>query len=682
MKKFKTFYNIYSLERRFVAILLIILTLFTALAIRVFYLQIISNKHLQMLAAEEWLRDLPLSSRRGEILDSNGVSLATTITTYDVYVRARNVTEPASLAQAISNKLNIDYETAYSKVTNKSFSEILIKMQVEEATAKSLTEYKGVYLSQNVARVYPYSSLLTQVLGYCTIDNIGQAGIEAYYDKYLKGVDGKSLTQTNAQGKEIENSLSYYIPSVPGADIVTTIDVQMQTILESELQTAYIENKALGVSGIIIDAKSGAIKAMSCLPSFDLNNVPRDDISALQQMTKNSTVVDVYEPGSTFKLVTLAAALNEGLTNVDEHFFCSGRCTVDGETIKCWKSTGHGSITLAEAFEKSCNCVFVNLALRLGIEKYYDYLSLFGLGEKTGVDIASESSGIIMPKEQVKIVDLARIGFGHAIAVTELQLVNVYAKICSGKDLTPYLVEDISSEGNTLYKHTTASTDIDLKQSTIETVNALLANNMNSEGNMTFIPGYDIGGKTGTAQKYDENGAIASGKYISSFIGTYPASDPEYILIVCVNEPSAGAYYGGVVAKPVGQKIFSRIFEMKAIAPNDETQLTNKPSIEMPNLVGMTLADASAKLKQLGLDAIIENEGEYVLSQLPASGTLLYLGEIAYLITNWEILSYFIPCVKNENIFDILCLIELGELWNCMILFQTLNLWELKITVI
>ena len=166
MKKFKTFYNIYSLERRFVAILLIILTLFTALAIRVFYLQIISNKHLQMLAAEEWLRDLPLSSRRGEILDSNGVSLATTITSYDVYVRARNVTEPASLAQAISNKLNIDYETAYSKVTNKSFSEILIKMQVEEATAKSLTEYKGVYLSQNVARVYTYSSLLTQVLGY------------------------------------------------------------------------------------------------------------------------------------------------------------------------------------------------------------------------------------------------------------------------------------------------------------------------------------------------------------------------------------------------------------------------------------------------------------------------------------------------------------------------------------
>ena len=634
MKKFKTFYNIYSLQKRFLATILIILTLFFALSIRVFYLQIISNRHLQILASEEWLRDLPLASRRGEILDCNGVSLATTITTYDVYVRARNVTEPARLASAISESLNIDYETAYTKVTNKSFSEILIKMQVEESLAKALTEYSGVYLSQNVARVYPYSSLLTQVLGYCTIDNIGQAGIEAYYDKYLKGVDGKSLTQTNAQGKEIENSLSYYIPSVPGANLTTTIDVQMQTILESELMTAYLENKALGVSGIIIDAKTGAIKAMSCLPSFDLNNVPRDDISALQLMTKNSTVVDVYEPGSTFKLVTLAAALNEGLVSEDEHFFCSGRTTVDGETIKCWKSTGHGSLTLSEAFEKSCNCVFVNLALRLGIEKYYDYLNLFGLGEKTGVDIASESSGIVMSEDQVKIVDLARIGFGHAIAVTELQLVNVYAKICSGKDLTPYLVEEIVAEDTTLYKHSSASTKIDLKESTISTVNKLLANNINSEGNMTFVAGYYIGGKTGTAQKYDENGQIASGKYISSFIGTYPASNPEYILIVCVNEPSAGAYYGGVVAKPVGQRIFTRIFETKAISPNDESQLTNQPTIEMPNLIGMTLADASAKLKQLGLDAVIENEGEYVLSQLPMAGTMLYLGEMTYLITN------------------------------------------------
>ena len=634
MKRFKTFYNIYSIQRRFVATILIIVILAFALLVRVFYLQIIDGKNLQIKAAEEWLRDLPLSSRRGEIYDCSGVSLASTVTTYDVYVRARNVTEPARLASAITDILQVDYQMAYAKVTNKSLSEILIKMQVEEDLALSLTEYSGVYLSQNVARIYPYSSLFTQVLGYCTIDNIGQAGLELYYDKYLKGVDGKSLTQTNAQGKEIENSLSYYIPSVAGANLNTTLDVQMQAILEKELMNAYTEHKALSVSGIILDAQIGGIKAMSCLPGFDLNNVPRDDISKLQEMTKNSTVVDVYEPGSTFKLITLTAALNEGLTRLDEQFYCTGRCTVDGETIKCWKTVGHGSLTLLDAFKNSCNCVFVQLALRLGVDKYYDYLKLFGLGEKTGVDIASESSGILMNKDQVRNVDLARIGFGHAIAVTELQMASVYAKITTGYDVTPHILSSIDSEDEVLYQENYNKKKLDISDETIAIVNQMLSNNINSEGDYTFIPGYDVGGKTGTAQKYDENGQIATGKYISSFIGTYPASNPKYIIIVCVNEPSNGVYYGGVVAKPIGERVLKSIFETKSFAPTDISQIDNQPNIEMPYVVGMSLADACASLKKLGLDVLLDKEGEVVIEQLPPEGTLLYLGEIVYLITN------------------------------------------------
>ena len=587
-----------------------------------------------MLAAEEWLRDLPLSSKRGEIYDCNGVSLATTVTTYDVYVRARNVEDASGLAQSINSILGVDYDKAYRKVTNKSLSEILIKMQVEESKAKELTKFKGVYLSQNVKRVYPYSNLFTQVLGYCTIDNIGQAGLENYYDKYLKGVDGKSLTQTNAQGKEIENSLGYYLPSVAGADLHTTLDVQMQSILEKELMNAFIEHKALSVSGIILDAENGGIKAMSCLPSFDLNNIPRDNIANLQAMTKNSCVVDVYEPGSTFKLITLAAALNENKTNVEERFYCGGRCTVDGETIKCWKTTGHGSITLLEAFEKSCNCVFVNLALRIGVDKYYEYLNYFGLGEKTGVDIYSESSGIVMPKEQVRTVDLARIGFGHAVAVTQLQMAAIYAKITTGLETTPHILSNIKNENETLFETIVTNSKINLKQETINTINSMLSNNLNSQADYTFVAGYDVGGKTGTAQKYGEDGKIATGKYISSFIGTYPANNPKYILIVCVNEPSNGVYYGGVVAKPIGQKIFSSIFNIKAIQPADNSQLTNQPTIEMPNIEGLTLSDACAKLKQIGLDAMFDADGEYVIKQFPIKGTKLYLGEIVYLIVN------------------------------------------------
>lgn len=634
MKKFKTFYNIFNIQKRFIAVIISISILFVSLLFRCFYLQIINGTHLQVLASEQWLRDLPLSSKRGEILDSNGVSLATTVTTYDVYVRARNVVNAEEVSQKISDLLNLNYEKTYKKVTNKNLSESLIKMQVDEQTAKTLSKYAGVYLSQNVKRFYPYDNLMTQVLGYCTIDNIGQAGLENYYDKYLKGIDGKSLTQTNAQGKEIDNSLGYYLPSVAGANLSTTLDVQMQTILERELNTAYIENKALGVSGIILDSKNGGIKAMSCLPSFDLNSVPRDDIKQLQALTKNSCVVDVYEPGSTFKLITLAAALNEGLTNIEEHFHCSGRCSVDGETIKCWKSKGHGNQTLIEAFKNSCNCVFVNLALRLGVDKYYEYLKLFGIGEKTGVDITGESSGINMPKEQVRNVDLARIGFGHAIAVTQLQMANVYAKITTGYETTPHLLKSMGVENRTLYSTSETKNKIKLKDETIKTVNKMLANNINSEEQYTFIAGYDIGGKTGTAQKYDANGQIATGKYISSFIGTYPANNPDLVLIVCVNEPSAGAYYGGVVAKPIGERIFKSIFSVKAIPPTDVNQLENKPNIEMPYLVGKSISDACGELKKIGLNVIFDGDGEYVLEQLPQENTLLYLGEVVYLIVN------------------------------------------------
>jgi len=626
MQKFKTFYNLHNLQRRFVATLIIIATLFVALLGRVFYLQIIKGKDLQILAAEEWLRDLPLSSKRGEIYDCNGVSLASTITTYDIYVRARNVEEPVTLATQLSKALNLEYEKVYNKVTNKSLSEILIKMQVSEDVALPLTKFKGVYLSQNVARIYPYNELLTQVLGYCTIDNIGQAGLELYYNKYLKGIDGKSLTQTNAQGKEIENSLGYYIPSVAGANLHTTIDVQMQSIL------AYEENKATTVSGIILNAKTGGISAMSSLPSFNLNDVPRNDLVSLQTKTKNLSVVDVYEPGSTFKLITLAAALNEGLTNIDEHFYCGGSTMVDGEKIKCWKTVGHGSETLTEAFKNSCNCVFVNLALRLGVDKYYEYLKYFGIGEKTGVDISSESSGIVMPKEQVRNVDLARIGFGHAVAVTQLQLASVYAKITTGYNTIPHVLDYISNENKTLYKTPQTKTKINLNKQTIDTINNLLANNVNSEGAYTFVAGYDVGGKTGTAQKYDDSGHIANGKYISSYIGTYPATDPEYVLLICINEPSAGAYYGGVVAKPVGQQVFSAIFETKQFKPTDESKVL-QPNIEMPYVVGLSIAEACGKLKQIGLNALVDDSGETIIEQLPPAGTMLYLGEVVYLIT-------------------------------------------------
>ena len=635
MTKLKRFYNLFSFQKRVMFLVLAFILVFSAIFVRLGYLQLVAGKKMQVLASSQWLRDLPLSAKRGDVLDRNGVLLATTETTYDIYVRARSVDNPSELARLLTDKLQLNFDKTYTKVTNKSVSETLIKLQVEESLALSIAGagYKGVYLSQNVGRVYPYSSLLTQVLGFCSIDNVGQTGLESYYNKYLKGVNGKSLVQTNAQGLEIDNSLAYYIPSIAGANLTTTIDVSLQIILEKYLNEALIEHKAKGVTGIILDATNGDILAMSNLPDFDLNNVPRDDLNKLFSISKNKAVVDVYEPGSTFKIITMAGALNEGLTNVDERFYCGGSCTVDGERIKCWRTQGHGSQTLIEGFKNSCNCVFVQLALRLGVDRLYKYMELFGIGAKTGVDIASESSGIVMSKNLVKNVDLARIGFGQSVAVTSLQLSNVFGFITSGKSYTPHLINNIYTDDKFLYKYTPTAKSTTLKSTTVDTINMMLSNNINTEGGFTFVAGYDVGGKTGTAQKF-ANGALAVGKYVSSFIGIYPTKQPKYVVFISVDEPSNGVYYGGMVAKPIGQKVFQDMFVVKNIAPDDANQLGNLPNIEMPDLIGRTVADACALLKAVGLDANIDGLGGRIVSQLPLAGTKLYLGEEVMLVAN------------------------------------------------
>ena len=403
--------------------------------------------------------------------------------------------------------------------------------------------------------------------------------------------------------------------------------------MEKYLQQALIEHKAKGVTGIILDVTRGDIVAMSNLPDFDLNNVPREDLAQLFYISKNKAVVDVYETGSTFKIITMAAALNEGLTNVDERFYCGGSCTVDGERIKCWRTIGHGSQTLVEGFKNSCNCVFVQLALRLGVNKLYQYMELFGAGQKTGVDIASESAGIVMSKNQVKNVDLARIGFGQSVAVTSLQLTNIFGFITSGKSYTPHLINSIYTNDQMLYTYTPTAKSTTLKPETVTTINAMLKNNINTDGMLTFVPGYDVGGKTGTAQKF-ENGAIAQGKYVSSFIGVYPTSQPKYVVFISVDEPSNGVYYGGMVAKPIGQKVFEEMFAIKNIEPDDTSQLTNKPTITMPDVVGKSIATACANLRAIGLNANVDGEGGYVVSQLPLAGQMLYEDEEVMLIAS------------------------------------------------
>lgn len=628
-------FTLFSLKKRILAVLLVISFIFCSLVVRLFVIQIINGGSLQLRATDQWTRDLSIIAPRGTIYDRTGSSLAVSYTTYNVYVRAREVTSPSKVASVLSSELELDFSSVYEKITNRKVSEVLIKMQVDGEQAENIYNHRldGVYLAENSDRYYPNGNLMTQVLGFISIDNVGQTGIEAYYNDYLKGKDGYSYVQSDLQGKEIGGSLRYYIPAEVGSDLVLTLDSKMQLILEQALEQIMTEQKAKATAGMIMNAKTGEILALSNKPSFDLNDVPRDDLTALFDNSKVKIVTDVYEPGSTFKILTVAGALEEGLTSLDDTFYCPGYRIIDGERIKCWKTIGHGQQTLVEAFSNSCNCCFMDLALRLGVDKFYEYMQKFGLGSKTGVDIAGEGSGILMAKSQVRTVDLARIGFGHAVALTPMQLLSAVASIVNGGtyNVPRVLGEVIASSGERTEVQGKVKEKGIISAQTSAQVNLLLEKAENKTGNYTFVEGYNVGGKTGTAQKYSESGGIAQGKYISSFIGTYPADDPQYLVFIMVDEPSAGAYYGSIVAAPYGKIVFSNLFEYLGEKKQDESVTINY--VEMPSLVGDSLADAGSKLKALNLCYELDGEGEFVLAQLPPAGSMLAEGTYVVLIT-------------------------------------------------
>ena len=616
-------FTLFSFRKRIVALFIAISFLFCALGIRLFVLQIINGQSLQFRATDQWTRDLKIVAPRGTIYDRTGASLAVSYTTYNVFVRGREVKSATTVASHLSNILGLDFDDVYAKVQRKNVSEVLIKLGVDSETAEQIYQQSlpGVYLAESVARYYPNGNLATQLLGFTSIDNVGQTGVEAYYNELLTGTDGYSYVQSDLQGKEIGGTLRYYIPAEDGEDLTLSIDSKMQAILEKALSLIMTEQKAKTASGLILEVDSGQVLAISSKPSFDLNEVPRDDLETLFDQSKMKLVTDIYEPGSTFKILTVAAALEEGLTSLDDTFYCPGYRIVDGVRIKCWKTIGHGNQTLVEAFGNSCNCCFMDLALRLGVDKFYLYMQKFGLGSKTGIDISGEASGMLMAKSQVKNVDLARMGFGHAVALTPIQLMTAVASIIGGSKITPSII----------YSDSVGSAQALLSENTTTLVNSLLEYAENKTGKYTFVEGYNVGGKTGTAQKYKETGGIDQGKYISSFIGTYPADNPKYALLIMVDEPSAGVYYGSLVAAPYGKLVFQQLFEYLGEEKQDPSVVVEE--VVMPDLEGKSLGDALIELKAIGLECEIDGEGGVILRQLPPAGTSIKKGSTILLET-------------------------------------------------
>ena len=630
--------SLYQIRKKLLIIIVSITFLFCAVLGRVGFIQIVQGEQLQLKALSQWTRDLPISAPRGNIYDTNGELLAGSSTLYTLYVRPRTITDVSALCKAIAPVIGSDYETIFNKISGKKVSEITIakNLSKEQMLAVQSMNISGIYFSESAKRYYPYGDFLTQVLGYTNADGKGQEGLELYLDKYLSGINGTLYTETDLTGVELQNGSTSYSPAISGLNVTLTIDRYIQQFAEQAVIDALDTHKAVSASCIVMNVNSGAILAMANAPGFDLNSPPRDDVGTLYSNMKNRLVTDVYEPGSTFKIITAAIALNEGKVKPESLFYDPGYRIVDGQRIKCWKTTGHGSQTFSEGVQNSCNSVFMDLSLSVGVQKTYEYYEKFGLTKKTGVDLKGETSSILLSKNNVKNVDLARMGFGHAIALTPIQLISAASSaINGGKLITPYVCEKITDkDGKNVFTATTQVKNRVVSEQTSKTL-ALLLEKVVSQGSgkLAYVNGYSVAGKTGTAQKY-KNGVIASGAYVSSFLGFAPADKPEYAILMSVNEPSNGVYYGSLVAAPYVGKIFSNIFAHYSIRP-DPKLISKEYDVyfEMPNLVGKTYAEASIILKELGIVFEREGEGNVIKSQIPKEGSQINKYIVALLET-------------------------------------------------
>ena len=619
--------SIFSLKKRLLAIFLLVSFVFFLIIIRLGYLQLVKGDWLQARAMDQWTRELPINALRGNILDSNGVSLATNYTTYDIYVRPSMVEDARVVAYELSNILGIDYDKTYIKVSDRFVSESLIKLQANKEIVQNIKDknLKGVVFSENNSRYYPYNEMLTQVLGFTTIDNVGQAGLEAYYNKYLTGVDGYVLKESDVKGIELDNTLSTYVPSIPGMTLNLTIDVVIQGFVEEALSILMQEQKPKRASAIVMNPNNGQIVAMATMPNFDLNNVPRHDVNSLMETVKNINIVDVYEPGSTFKCITMANSIDLGYAHMTDTFFDPGYRIVDGEKIKCWRLTGHGMQSLSEGLCNSCNSVFVDLSLRMGKDEMYQMFEKFGIGKPLGIDFMGESGGIIMDYDYSKTVDVARMGFGQAVAMTPLQLINSICSIVNGGILyRPYFLKSmVDSKGEIVYENTPEVLNKTISDETSEIMKQMMIDVIEQySGYYAFIPGYDVGGKTGTSQKYGENGL--SGEYIASFVGVFPGYNPDYVILIVADEPGGDSYYGSIVATPYAKMIIEDIIEYKNYHPTHPEQIDSpliNETVVMPKLLGLNVFAAERVLEEVGLQFEIQGEGDVVVNQFPIAET-------------------------------------------------------------
>lgn len=628
-----------NIHERIRFVFLISVIILIAIIIKVFYIQVFAYDKLSTLAESLWSRELPIKADRGKIVDRNGEVLATNITTVSLVVVPGQIDDPESVAKDLSDILGTDYQDMLKHVTKSTSIERVHPegrgLDFEVAEKIDALGYDGVYLLKESKRYYPYETVLSHVLGYVGIDNQGLSGLELYYDEYLTGADGAIKYFSDGKGNKLELTEVYEAPT-SGITIELTIDINLQLAIENELDNAM--SKYNPEQGLILamDPDTGEILAMASRPNFNSNNY--QDYST-EIINRNLPIWMTYEPGSTFKIITLSAALEEQTINLFEDTFTdTGAINVDGATIHCWKSGGHGTQTMLEVVENSCNPGFVKIGETLGVETLMSYIDAYGFGEKTGIDLNGESKGILFDVDEMGPVELATTSFGQGISVTPIQQVRaVSAAINGGKLYTPYIVGAfLESETDSLIEKVepVVTREVISEETSSLVRYALESVVANGSGKNAYIENYRVGGKTGTAQKV-QDGSYLDGNYILSFMGFMPADDPEIVVYVAIDNPKGVTQYGGVVSAPIARNVLLSAIDILDIKPSKEgmakeyTWLDKKYSI-LPDVVGMTKEEAAKTLKNYRIE--YSGSGNKVIYMSPNSGYYVAEGETIMLL--------------------------------------------------
>ncbi|MDR1066456.1 MAG: PASTA domain-containing protein [Clostridiales bacterium] len=610
-----------------------------ALTLRIVYIQTADGDFLRGKAFEQQTRDRFITPKRGSILDRNMTSMADVETVASVSVIHNQIKDEEKVARALSGKLEMDYDEVFKKVSKKVALE-RVKTKVDKKTADEIRELAlpGVVVDDDIKRVYPFASLASQVIGFVGRDNQGIIGLEAKYEKLLKGERGKILTATDVRGIELEGGMTRRVEAAPGGNLVTTLDVILQLYCEQTLDKALVATNAKRGAIILMNPQDGAIYVMANKPSFDLNDpftinseelklawnhlTEKEKNDALNQMWRNFSINDTYEPGSTFKIITSIAGLEEGVVAPDSPFSCSGSYVVGGRAIKCWRSPrSHGSQTFTEGVYNSCNPVFMQVAERLGPETFYEYLMRFGFKEKTGIDVPGESTGIMHKLENVGPVELATMSFGQSFQITPLQLLSSASTVVNGgRKVTPHFVsKTVDDEGVTIEEFQYANETRIVSKGSSDAMRKILEGVVSvGTGKRTYIPGYRIGGKTATSEKLPRH----SGKYIASFMAFAPADDPKVIALVLIDEPQ-GAYYGGAVAGPLMKEVLSNALPYLGVEPvytAEEAALPETAKSIVPDVRQLMSDDAAKIVKDAGLTDEKIGAGDIVTEQFPLPG--------------------------------------------------------------